>query len=283
MVVYLDELIALNFLVDYLLLSAAAGLSSVYASRLRRMAAALLGALYACLAFLCPKLYLDSVFGKLAALLFMVLCAYGFGSIGRFLRRCVTFALCAALFAGFSLFMSGAGLSRMGGVLYADIPGAVILALCVCAYILLEAVLRFSFSAAEDKSAVMDVRVFHHGKEAQFGALRDTGNRLRDPLGGARVLVCELAALESVLPAEIFGVLRDAPDGAAALESLAERGLGRGFRLVPFRSLGTDCGLLPAFRPDEVYIEGKRRRDVLLAVTAAPFERGAPYRAVIGL
>ena len=281
MVVYLDELAALNFLIDYLLLSAAAGLCSVYASRLRRMAAALLGAAYACAAFLFPALRLDSAIGKTAALVSMVLCAFGFGSAGRFVRRCLTFALCAALFAGFSLFMSGAGLSRMGGVLYADIPGTVILALCACAYILLDAVLRYSFQTAEERPRLVRVRICRGGREAEFCALRDTGNRLRDPIGGERVMVCELSALEPVLSLPERSILESAPDGAAALEALVKAGLGRGFRLMPYRSLGTDCGLLPALRPEEVYIEGKRQRGVLLAVARAPFERDAPYRAVI--
>ena len=280
-VVYIDELAALNFTVDYLLLSAAAALSSVYASRLRRMAGALVGAAYACLAFFLPRPLLAGWAGKSACAGIMVLCAFGYENWRRFARRCLMLSVCGALFAGFALLLGGAQRVR-GGTLYADMPGIVVLALCTCAYILVEWILHFSRRTGEDAPDLVRIEIEVDGKRASFSAMRDTGNRLRDPLGGEQVLVCELSALEGVLPARVYACLSENPDGAEAVRALA--GIGeRRWRLVPFRTLGQTHGLLPAFAPEKLFVDGKPKRGVLIAAATAPFAQDAPYRAVIGL
>lgn len=283
--VYLDELIALNLMVDYLLLSAAAALGSVYSGRVRRLAAAAFGAAYAAVAFLFPR-FLSSAPVKLLCGLGMVWIAFGFGNIRNFLRRSLLFALCGAIFGGFILLMAGfgrGGLQVNGGILYADIPGLVIAALCACAYILLGALLRFSSRTAEEKPGRVQVRICHRGREAKFDALLDTGNRLRDPAGGERVLICEAGAAAPLFPEEAAAAVKQGADAAQALQALARCGCARGFRLIPYRAVGVPHGLLLAFKPEQVYIADKRRRDVVVALTPSPIDEDAQCRAVMGI
>jgi len=231
-VVYIDELAALNFTVDYLLLSAAAALSSVYASRLRRMAGALVGAAYACLAFFLPRPLLAGWAGKSACAGIMVLCAFGYGDWRRFARRCLMLSVCGALFAGFALLLGGAQRVR-GGTLYADMPGIVVLALCTCAYILVEWILHFSRRTGEDAPALVRIEIEVGGKRASFSAMRDTGNRLREPLSGLPVLIVSSKAL----PTDFGRDLRQ--------------------RRVRYGALG-GSGEMPCYRPDQVLVRTKR-------------------------
>lgn len=283
--IYLDELIALNLMVDYLLLSAAAALGSVYSGRVRRLAAAALGAVYAAAAFVFPGL-LSSMPVKLLCALGMVLIAFGYGGFRNFLRRSLLFVLCGAVFGGFILLMAGfgrGGIQVNDGILYADIPGLVIAALCTCAYILLDALLRFSSRIAEEKPGRARVRIRHRSREVEFDAMLDTGNRLRDPSGGERVLICEAKAAAALFPETAAAVLLQDAGAAQALQSLAGLGYARGFRLIPYRAVGVEHGLLLAFKPEQVYIADKRRRDIVVALTPSPIDEDAQCRAVMGI
>ena len=285
MTIYLDELIALNLIVDYLLLSAAAALSGVYSSRLRRLIAALLGCMYAALAVLFPKL-LSGTAVKILCAAVMILVAFGYGNKWVFLRRSLMFALCGAIFGGFILLMAGfghGGIQLNHGILYADIPGLVIAALCICAYILLDALLRFSTRTAEEKPERLRIRLCHHNRETEFDALLDTGNRLRDPSGGEQVLICESEMIAALFPEQIAEVLRQMSDPTQGLQLLAKRGCARGFRLIPYRAVGVEHGLMLAFKPEQVYVQQRRRRDVVVALTLSPIDEDAQCCAVMGI
>ena len=85
------------------------------------------------------------------------------------------------------------------------------------------------------------------GREARLPGWRDSGNDLHDPVTGRAAAVADRRALAALLPpmpddpVEAFGQLQ-----------------GRGaFRLLPYRAVGAN-GLLLAFRPDEIEVDGKR-------------------------
>ena len=82
-----------------------------------------------------------------------------------------------------------------------------------------------------------EVRVFLSagGGEARFLALIDTGNRLREPLSGLPVLICERGVLSDVLP--------------AGYDALSPGDAPPGFRQVGYGALG-GRGRLNCFRPE---------------------------------
>ena len=49
-------------------------------------------------------------------------------------------------------------------------------------------------------------------------------------------------------------------------------------RLLPFRSLG-GAGLLPVFRPEDLWIDGKKTDDLLVAISGQV--RGNGYEAIL--
>ncbi|HHV62300.1 MAG TPA: sigma-E processing peptidase SpoIIGA [Firmicutes bacterium] len=115
------------------------------------------------------------------------------------------------------------------------------------------------------------------GEERVFvNALIDTGNRLRDPITGAPVIILEYSAVASILPGEVrrvFGLL-DAGDLAAITDIMANSPWSSRFRVIPFASIGKEKGMLIGFRPDEVRIvEGDRRASTRNAVVGIYTQR----------
>lgn len=257
-VIYLDRLFAVNALTDYLLCLLTGRICGLVLRRWRYLAAALLGAAYAVAAVL-PRLgLLASGPGKLACAALMS--ALAFCREAKPLR-------CGAVFLGVSAAFGGAvwALSLAGGRSALDLR-VLALSFALC-YALATLVFRNQAAVAELPRREILLRL--DGRESRFMALRDTGNRLCDPLTGAPVLLVSPHALASLFPGtdlrlDALSLVQSAPPGR--------------FRLVPFQAVGGG-GLLPVFRPDSMTADGEALRDHLVAVS--PAARGEGFEAIL--
>ncbi len=280
-VIYVDTLFLLNALVDYLLLLAAARLAGERLTRLRFALGAALGGLYAVAIFLPGLEFLGKIPCRLSAAALMLLCAYG-GS-RRLLRQAVIFLGLTCAFGGGVAAVSmagGRGLSLGRGVFYSALDlKTVLLSAAVCYALLtlaLERVGRHTAASGE----LLPLRLRLGERRVELTALTDTGNTLTDPVSGAPVVVAEGEAVLPLLPEERRLRPSDLQDPAGALERLGE-GEPR-FRLLPYRAVGVERGLLLAVRVDELRLGGREYGRQLVALSPTPVSDGGSYRALAG-
>ena len=69
-------------------------------------------------------------------------------------------------------------------------------------------------------------------------------------------------------------------DPAGALERLT--GAGGHFRLLPYRAVGVDRGLLLAVRVDRAVVDGEDRGAMVVALSPTPVSDGGGYGALLG-
>ena len=74
----------------------------------------------------------------------------------------------------------------------------------------------------------------------------------------------------------------DLSDPAAALTRLGTGAWRARFRLLPYRSVGVDRGLLLAVRADALELDGQGRGPALVALSPTPVSDGGGYQALIG-
>ena len=74
----------------------------------------------------------------------------------------------------------------------------------------------------------------------------------------------------------------DLRDPAAALPRLGTGEWRSRFRLLPYRSVGVDRGLLLAVRVDSLELDGRGRGPVLVALSPTPVSDGGGYQALVG-
>ncbi|MBR1456713.1 MAG: sigma-E processing peptidase SpoIIGA, partial [Oscillospiraceae bacterium] len=155
------------------------------------------------------------------------------------------------------------------------LSGRVLLLAFALCYAALRLVFRFRAKAAG--RTLVPVSAALLGRQAHFTALLDTGSSLLDPLSGERVLVACPHALRPIFRehTELFDALPPVEllEAAARIPELRGR-----LRLLPYSALG-GSGLLPVFRPDSLTVEGRPRRDVLVAVS--PRASGEDFEAVL--
>jgi stage II sporulation protein GA (sporulation sigma-E factor processing peptidase) len=98
------------------------------------------------------------------------------------------------------------------------------------------------------------------------------------------VLVAEPERRQDSAPAHLRPLLdrRALAQPAETLEALSLLGESSRFRLIPYRSVGRDCGLLLAFRTDSALVGGRRRENLLVALSPNPISDGGGYTALAG-
>lgn len=275
-IIYIDELFALNLIIDYLLLLCSARVCGGMLRRRRYALGALFGALFACGAVLPGFGLLSMPALKLACGVIMALIAFG-GEV-LLIKRTLVFMAVSAAFGGavwgVSL-MAGADVSSGG---YFPLSMRVlVLSFGIC-YAVVSLVFRRSLKKSGRQ--VMTVAAAFGGRSAVFHALRDTGNTLCDPITGCEVLIISPETAADLFPAGCGGALRlsDPVEAMTRLNSIDE--LRGRVRLIPFSAVGVSTGLLPVFRPDSLMIEGKPRADIMIAISPAVSGK-TEYEAII--
>ena len=281
-VIYVDTLFVLNGAVDYLLLLAAARLAGEPLDRLRSALGAVLGGGYAVAVFLPGLDFLARPPCRLAAAVLMVLTA--FWRSRRLLRQVVIFFALACAFGGGVLaigLLGGRGLTLSAGVLSSAMDLKIVLLSAAGCYAALSLVLRGAGRHAGPGGELRQVRLTLGGRQTELTALVDTGNTLTDPATGRPVLVAEADCLAPLLPAGVRLGPEALEDPAGALEGL-EGPWRRRFRLLPYRAVGVERGLLLALRLDKVQVGEEDRGPMLAALSPTPVSDGGNYRALIG-
>ena len=277
MIVYADLLFLLNFAVNFMLLDGAA----LFAGRARRLPrvllAAALGALYA-LAAAMPQLAALRFFAfKLLLAGAMLLVAYG--PSAQLPRLAIWFALLSMAFAGVVLLVAalfGTGLYVVGGTALYPVSFSALVLTAGLSYGVLGLVLR-RFGRHGAHSDLRPVTICLQGRQLHCTALLDNGNSLRDPLSGQSVFVVEAQSMQRLVPA-LRGQALTQPD--ALLVTLADS--LPGLRLIPYRAVGVQSGLLLALRSDWVLLGAERRAGAVIAVSPSPVSARGEYQVLAG-
>lgn len=250
MVVYLDILLFLNFFVDFLLLIGANRLGGYPPRKGRAALSAALGALYGAWTLLPGFSFLGNTLWRTVCLLFMGAIAFGFHR--NALRRILLFYLLSMALGGVAIGTKGGAWGILGAA-------AGVAALCL-----------FGFRGRLGKE-FLPVALTYGKQTVKLTALRDTGNSLRDPITGESVLIIGPEAARQ-LTGLSSAQLRDP---VSAIGSLP------GLRLLPYRAVGKEGGMLLALRLQKVTI-GSWQGTKTVAFAPEGLGENSEYQALTG-
>lgn len=253
MVVYLDGVMGLNFLVDWMLLLGVNRLSGYPPGIGRTAAAAVFGSGYSGLCLVPGFAFLASSLWRLVSLSVISMAAFGLNrsAISR-----------GTLFVFLSMALGGLAISFHTGKFLGLILSAGGLAL-LC---------RMGFCGQTIGRRLLPVELIHNGKKVSFLALRDTGNTLRDPVSGEPVLIAG-----PKIARELLGLEENQLRNPVQTLQMRE---ADGLRLIPYNTVGTGGGFLLGLRCDQVEVDGKKgRRLVAFAPEHFP---GGEYDGLTG-
>lgn len=275
-VLYVDTLFLINAVVDYLLLLASARLAGEPLYRGRFVLGAVLGGGYAVALFLPGMEFLSHPLCRISSAVLMVLTA--FSNSRRLLRQVVIFFALACAFGGGVLAASvlgGKQLSLGAGIFYSVIDLKIVLVSSAVCYCLLSLVFQRWGRHSVSRGELLQIVMRFFDKEISLSALLDTGNTLTDPVSGRAVLVAQ---------GEVFGGIfslerGELSDPLSAAERLNRVWPGR-FRVLPYRAVGVEHGMLLVVRMDEVRMGGQTQKDALVALSPTPVSDGGTYQVL---
>lgn len=252
--IYLDVVMGINFLVDFLLLMGTNRLAGFPSDKKRLFLASFLGAVYSGVCLLPGFRFLSNTLWRVVSLGVMAGIAFGWNR--STVRRCGVFILLSLALGGIAVCI---GRSDFLVLILASLG---LWLLC-----------RLAFGEPVGSREYVPLEIRHGQRFVKLLALRDTGNTLRDPITGEQALVI-------------------APEAAARLTGLTENQIGSpletmasgeipGLRLIPYRAVGQGSGMMLAMRFEDVII-GTRRQSALVAFAPEGFGRGEAYQALTG-
>ncbi|MBQ2855317.1 MAG: sigma-E processing peptidase SpoIIGA [Oscillospiraceae bacterium] len=252
--IYVDGVMAINFLVDGLLLLGTNRLTGFPADWKRTAAAALFGAVYSGVCLLPDLRFLGNFLWRAVSLLLMASIAFGWNC--STLRRTGVFFLLSLSLGGCSVMLN----SRQAPALLMAAAG--IWFLC-----------RAAFGDPTGSREYIPLEIRRGDRTVKLLALRDTGNTLRDPITGEQALVISPEAA-----CRLTGLTEE--QLRTPLETMTAGGLP-GLRLLPYHTVGRSGGMLLAMRFADVRI-GSRKQSALVAFAPENFGGKEAYQALTG-
>ncbi len=236
-VVYIDVFFAINFFMDFIILLIARKLLKPQTTIIRCFLAALAGAALSCIitvksfkSVIMQKIFTYGVISTVMAVI-----GYPIKSMKAYVKcilciYAVTIAL-AGTVNGLYYFTS------VGRFMYEGINFIRFIFITAVAYFITDFLVKYIKSRWKNtgKNDIYNVTLVFNDKSIKLKGLYDSGNSLTEPIGGQPVHIAEYDKIQPL----IKGVSAD----------------NTKIRLVPYKALGTDMGILKAIEIDMVQIE----------------------------
>lgn len=286
-VVYIDVLFVLNLIVNYLILFATARLSSAPIKRWRIALGAALGALYAVIAFFQGFEILTAIWVKILVAGLMILISFGFRAWQKVLRYFFVFCGLSFAFGGcvFAIYLITNGANGLmdvrNGVFYLKVPLGILLVASAISYLIFSLVFRRS-ATGTTKHEILQVELHCGGRGTVFYALVDSGNTLVDPLTNRSVMIVEYNTVRDVLPGYVRDIL-DGIHGEQFVLKLPELPKDMHFKLIPYKTVDAEFHMLLAFKPEQLIVDGKEKKGMLVALCPNQISDGGAYSALTGI
>ncbi len=279
-VIYIDVLLCVNLLINYVILILEAKLLNLRIKRKRLILSALMGSFYSIFIFFDQINLLLSLFIKLLMSITIILIAYGFINTRSFVKSIVTFYFINFIFGGIIFciwyFISPKGIFIKNGIVYFDISPILLILSTVVIYFSIK-IYQYFLGESDLHDSVCDLEILNKGRIVKLFAKVDTGNSLKEPFSNKPVIVAEYESLKDILPPEVKNYIQD------NVEDWTAKGKKTSLlRVIPYSTVSGE-GLLPAFIPEKVTIKYKNKtyiKETFLAISKRNLFLG-DYKALV--
>jgi len=198
----------------------------------------------------------------------------------------VSFVFGGAAF-GLFYFINGLNLTENGISFIRDFPLKILIVAVVLAYFTIKYSWDYVQHRIKREKLIVRVEMSFDSRQLCIDALIDTGNSLKDPITNVPVMITDYSMIRELLPNDIQKIFERCPENElnAIAEIMSTSKWAARFRIIPFRSLGRENGMLIGFRPDVVTIfdsgKGIYLNNIVVAIYRRKLSRDGEYGALI--
>ncbi len=252
-IVYVDILLFLNTVVDFIILNATCVLTRIKVKLWRKIVASLLSALFSLYIFLPPLGFWLGLLLRLSASLTAVLIAFGFKNVRRFLRCFFVFYgvsfIYAGGMAGVWMLLKPQNMSINNGIVYFDVSPLLLITFSFVFYVLITVIKKLTGREADSATRVV-VSLMFEKQTVQTTAMIDTGHTLTDSFGNSEIVIIDKLTAQTLFGASNTSLM-------ISLEP-PEDDLKRFFRLMPIKTVSGES-IMPAIKIDRMKVTYKKK------------------------
>ena len=282
MTLYVDIIFMENVFMNSIILLATGIILKDSMKIVRNLIGSTIGALYAIIIYVSNIAIYSNIILKI-----LLYISFKPANLKSFFKHVVIFYLTSFTFGGvaFALlyFVRPEDILYQNGVLIGTYPIKMILAGGILGFIIITIAFKNIKNKLSKQDMFCDVNLKLEEKTLGFKAIIDTGNFLRDPISKAPVIIVEKETLKGFLPAEIVDKTHDIINGKnVELGAFSQR-----IRVIPFKSLGKENGLILGFKLNNALIEYQdieyKAKNVIIGIYNGKLSRSGKYNALVGL
>ncbi len=274
---YAEYLLIENIIINCIILYATSKITRTKTSKMRLFVASLIGSIYTLVVFFPSLQFMGKVTIKLSISILMIIISFNPEKLNQFLKQISAFYMVSFAFAGaiIGIFYILNNSFKFKGISFKDFDELIkfLVIGILIALILIRYILKFYQGKINKENFITNIIIGLNNKEVELTALIDTGNSLKEPISKKPVIIAEYKALENILPNSIRDMYKtnkelDLIQIGKIMEEVSD---DIKLRLIPFKSLGNDNGILIGFKPDKIkiYLESETKNltdDIIVAI-----------------
>ena len=287
MTLYVDIIFLENIFMNSIILLATGVILKSQIKITRNIIGSAIGAIYAIIIYISHVTIYSSVLLKITLSFVIVYITFKPPNIKAFLKHTIIFYLTSFTFGGvaFALlyFVRPQDILMNDGVLIGTYPIKMILIGGIIGFV----IITISFKNIKGKFTKKDMQcniiVYNNEEETNIPAIIDTGNLLRDSITNMPVIVIEKRKLEGVFPKSILENVGNIISGKyVELGEYTSK-----IRVIPFKSLGKENGLLLGIKTELIGIEYQDTvhsvKNCIIGIYNGNLSRSGRYAGLVGL
>lgn len=287
MTVYIDIIFLENLFMNCIILFATAVILKIPIKIIRIMISSTIGSVYAIIIYTSNLQIYSNLFIKIALSAVMVYIAYKPEKVKSFLKNLMIFYLTSFTFGGvtFALvyFVRPENILFDNGTLIGVSPIKIIITGGIIGFIIITISFKNIKGKLTKKDMLCDITILLNDKKTKMKAIIDTGNLLTEPITKLPVVVAEKEKLVDIFPKAIIENTLNFLNGET---SEIEEYLSQ-IRIIPFKSLGKENGILLGVKVDGVIINYQNNesfiKNVIIGIYENKLSSNGSYSALIGL
>ena len=287
MIIYIDIFLIENTILNLIVL-----VSTVYVSKInirfyKLVILSFIGSIYTIIEMYIFSVYYNSVLKLIIKILVIIVCVILVckGTLKEKVKFMFVFFMISFIYSGISYFVIYN--FNVFSIKYIGISFVVSFILC---YIFS----KINNNGLNSKNRICNIEVYINNKNLKLQALIDSGNMVKDPVGGRDVIIIESDELKNVFDINYLnflkgiteGKLLDTYDSEIEKENKVKDKYKYNINIIPFYSLGNPNGILCGIKPDlvKVFHNGEIiLNNVLLGIYFGQITENGEYTSIIGL
>lgn len=290
MYVYVEQLLLENLIINYLVLYATKVFIRSSTSKMRLFIASLIGSVYTLIIFLPSLIGMIKIISKIIVAIIIIKTAFKPRNLRVFIKTLATFHLIAFTFAGLYLsllYTSNIETYITDGVFYiSDFKIKKLIIAISLGWILLGLTFEYLKKKNIKANNIYSLKIIFKNKEIRLKGMVDTGNSLKDPINKLPVMVVDFAAIKDLFPTSIQEIFQTHDKNNVDLFThiLSSDLDDFKFRLIPFKSLGKEDGMLLGFKPDKVIVDIEEQdqvKELVIGIYNQSLSKDDEYKALL--